>query len=64
MPKIVGDEMVVLSRDDKQMIRKLGYDECADLIAKTSGYVRGLCSKGERKMRKSDIEAIRQIRFE
>lgn len=64
MPKIVGDEMVILSRDDKQMIKKLGYDECADLIAKTPGYVRGLCSKGERKMRLSDIDTIRSIRYE
>jgi len=64
MPKIVGDEMVVLTRDDKQMIKHLGYEECADLIAKTPGYVRGLCSMGERKMRKSDIDAIRAIRYE
>jgi len=64
MPKIVGDEMIVLSREDKQMIKNLGYDECADVIAKTPSYIRGLCSKGERRMRKSDIERIRAIRYE
>ena len=64
MPVIVGDEMIVLSKDDKQMIRKLGYEECADLTAKTPGYIRGLCSKGVRKMRLSDLNKIKSIRYE
>lgn len=61
MPKIVNDEMVVLQNKDKIMIKRMGYDECAEILQKTTGYIRGLASKGERKMRKTDLELLKEV---
>lgn len=60
MPVLVNDEMVPLEDEDKQLIREIGYKECADLLGKTRDYLRGLCSKGDRTIRRTDLEKIRR----
>jgi DNA-directed RNA polymerase specialized sigma24 family protein len=60
MPRIINDEMIVVSNDLKKMIRNAGYAEVASLLNKTESYIRSMASKGKRKIRKSDEEKIMQ----
>jgi hypothetical protein len=46
---------------DKIMLKRMGYDEVAEILEKTTGYIRGLASKGERKMRKTDLDLLRKV---
>lgn len=60
MPRIVNDVMVELSSTDKKIIRRIGYKECGKILKKSEHYLRGLASKGERYMRKKDLDKIRR----
>jgi len=65
MPKIIGDQMVELTQEDKTLIREIGYQEVADMLGLTAPYIRSLCSSSKdpqvkRKMRESHINLIRQ----
>lgn len=55
-----SDVMVELEEDDKKLIRKIGYERCAELLDKSEHYLRGLASRGKRKMRLTDIEKLRK----
>jgi len=61
MPKVINDTMVNLNNNDKLMIRRIGYRECADLLCKSEGYIRYLTSKGEKRMRESELEMLRRV---
>jgi hypothetical protein len=52
--------MVILTDDDKKILKRIGYDECAKIIKKSKHYIRGLASKGDRRMRKSDLDKLRK----
>jgi len=62
MPKVVNDDMVPVSEEMKIIIRRLGYKECARLTGKTDSYMRSLASKGEKRIRRSDLRIIDMAR--
>ena len=62
MPRIYNDVMVELTPEDKSLIKKIGYDKCASILGKSEDYIRGLASKGKRKMRQTDLEKLDRAR--
>ena len=62
MPKVVNDEMVVFPENMKAIVRRIGYEECARVIGKTSSFVRSLASKGTKRIRKQDLIALENER--
>lgn len=57
----IWDKMILLDDDDKQFIREIGYMEISGYLGKTRTYIRGLCSKGDRYMRESDLVRVRKL---
>jgi hypothetical protein len=53
------DEMVPLTDEMKLAIKRMGYSAAARLLAKTEGYMRYLASNGKRKIRKTDLDVLR-----
>ena len=62
MPKVINDEMIEIPEEMKKVMRRIGYDECSRLLAKTESYVRSLCSKGYKRIRRSDLDIIEHAR--
>jgi hypothetical protein len=54
--------MVEVPEDMKKIIRRIGYAECARLIAKTPSYLRCLASKGEKRIRRTDLDILEMAR--
>jgi hypothetical protein len=63
VPKVVNDEMVEMPEDLKRAIRRIGYADCARMIAKSESFVRGICSKGEKRIRRKDLDILEHIRM-
>ena len=64
MPRVINDQMVDLAEEDKDLIRDVGYKECAIITRKTESYMRSLASKGENgptRIRYSDITLIQRL---
>ena len=64
MPQLSNDEMIELTDEDKQLIKAIGYKVCADFLGVTNNYLRGLCSKGVRRIRRTHLQRIEQISTE
>lgn len=62
MPKIVNDEMVELPEDIKKVIKRIGYNDCARLLGKTPSYMRCLAAKGDKLIRRSDLDILNSAR--
>ena len=61
MPRLANDRMVPLDDEDKDFIREIGYKEIAEYLGKTDTYIRGLCSKGDRLIRETDLIKVRRL---
>ncbi len=60
MPRVVNDEMVEVPEDIKRAVRRMGYAECARLIAKSESFMRSICSKGEKRIRRQELDILEQ----
>ena len=63
MPKVVNDEMVEVPEDLKRAIRQIGYADCARMIAKSESFVRSICSKGEKRIRRQELDVLEHARM-
>jgi hypothetical protein len=63
MPKVVNDDMILLPEHMKIIIRRLGYRECARLLGKSDSYMRSLASKGDKRIRSSDLKVLEIVRL-
>lgn len=62
MPKVVNDDMIVVPEDMKRIIRRMGYRNVARLICKSESFVRSIASKGEKRIRRTELDIIDHAR--
>ena len=50
--------MVICTEEMKKKIRSLGYERASALLGRSESYLRSLCSKGVKKIRKSHADLL------